>query len=58
MLKKMLVNNKYTFQTYRSVTSKQVKHTGHIKDLKEESKAELQPLQGKVNLLVLFSLRL
>nr|KAF6347007.1 mitochondria localized glutamic acid rich protein [Pipistrellus kuhlii] len=33
------------YYTYRSVTSKQVKHTGHIKDLKEESKAELQPLQ-------------
>ncbi|XP_045432371.1 protein MGARP [Pipistrellus kuhlii] len=35
------------YYTYRSVTSKQVKHTGHIKDLKEESKAELQPLQGE-----------
>nr|KAF6347008.1 mitochondria localized glutamic acid rich protein [Pipistrellus kuhlii] len=35
------------YYTYRSVTSKQVKHTGHIKDLKEESKAELQPLQAE-----------
>ncbi|XP_014310672.2 protein MGARP [Myotis lucifugus] len=33
------------YYTYRTVTSEQVKHTGHIKNLKEENKAELQPLQ-------------
>ncbi|XP_028000397.2 protein MGARP [Eptesicus fuscus] len=35
------------YYTYRTVTSEQVKHTGHIKNLKEKNKAELQPLQGE-----------
>ncbi|ELK28496.1 hypothetical protein MDA_GLEAN10017159 [Myotis davidii] len=35
------------YYTYRTVTSEQVKHTGHIKNLKEKNEAELQPLQGK-----------
>ncbi|XP_036170031.1 protein MGARP isoform X2 [Myotis myotis] len=35
------------YYTYRRVTSEQVKHTGHIKNLKEKNEAELQPLQGE-----------
>ncbi|XP_014404493.1 PREDICTED: protein MGARP [Myotis brandtii] len=35
------------YYTYRTVTSEQVKHTGHIKNLKEKNRAELQPLQGE-----------
>lgn len=34
------------YYTYRTVTSEQAKHTEHITNLKEETKAELQPLQG------------
>ncbi|XP_059554000.1 protein MGARP [Myotis daubentonii] len=34
------------YYTYRRITSEQVKHTGHIKNLKEKNEAELQPLQG------------
>ncbi|KAK1343190.1 hypothetical protein QTO34_015967 [Cnephaeus nilssonii] len=37
------------YYTYRTVTSEQVKHTGHIKNLKEKNKAELQPLQVQVS---------
>ncbi|KAM5232036.1 protein MGARP isoform 1-T1 [Hipposideros larvatus] len=33
------------YYTYRTVTSKQAKHTEHIKNLKEKTQAELQPLQ-------------
>ncbi|XP_016065688.1 PREDICTED: protein MGARP [Miniopterus natalensis] len=35
------------YYTYRTVTSEQVKHTEHITNLKEKTKAELQPLQGE-----------
>ncbi|KAG3276170.1 protein MGARP [Ictidomys tridecemlineatus] len=35
------------YYTYKTVTSKQAKHTEHITNLKEKTKAELHPLQGE-----------
>ncbi|XP_004405991.1 PREDICTED: protein MGARP [Odobenus rosmarus divergens] len=35
------------YYTYKTVTSEQAKHTEHITNLKEKTKTELHPLQGK-----------
>ncbi|XP_062964823.1 protein MGARP [Cynocephalus volans] len=35
------------YYTYKAVTSEQAKHTEHITNLKEKTKAELLPLQGE-----------
>ncbi|MBZ3887894.1 Protein MGARP [Sciurus carolinensis] len=35
------------YYTYKTVTSKQAKHKEHTTNLKEKTKAELQPLQGE-----------
>ncbi|XP_045408219.1 protein MGARP [Lemur catta] len=35
------------YYTYKTVTSDQAKHTEHITNLKEKTKAELHPLQGE-----------
>ncbi|XP_039105091.1 protein MGARP [Hyaena hyaena] len=35
------------YYTYRTVTSEQAKHTEHITNLKEKTRAELHPLQGE-----------
>uniref|UniRef100_A0A8C9DD70 Mitochondria localized glutamic acid rich protein n=1 Tax=Prolemur simus TaxID=1328070 RepID=A0A8C9DD70_PROSS len=35
------------YYTYKTVTSEQAKHTEHITNLKEKTKAELHPLQGE-----------
>ncbi|KAF3818623.1 protein MGARP isoform X1 [Mirounga leonina] len=36
------------YYTYKAVTSEQAKHTEHITNLKEKTKAELHPLQGEI----------
>ncbi|KAI5941863.1 protein MGARP isoform X4 [Manis javanica] len=36
------------YYIYKTVTSKQAKHTEHITNMKEKTKAELHPLQGHV----------
>ncbi|CAO2613337.1 Protein MGARP [Lemmus lemmus] len=40
------------YYTYKAVTSKQVRHTEHVRDVKEQTKAESQPLPGKENFLL------
>ncbi|CAO2613336.1 Protein MGARP [Lemmus lemmus] len=35
------------YYTYKAVTSKQVRHTEHVRDVKEQTKAESQPLPGE-----------
>ncbi|CAH6779043.1 protein MGARP [Phodopus roborovskii] len=35
------------YYTYKAVTSKQVRHTEHAKDVREQTKAELQPMPGE-----------
>lgn len=35
------------YYTYKAFTSKQVRHTEHVTDPKEQTKAELQPLPGE-----------
>ncbi|KAL1777527.1 MGARP [Sigmodon hispidus] len=35
------------YYTYKAVTAKQVRHTKHVTDVKEHTKAELQPLPGE-----------
>ncbi|EDL35205.1 RIKEN cDNA 4930583H14, isoform CRA_c [Mus musculus] len=45
------------YYTYKALTSKQVRRTEHVAEPKEQTKAELQPLPGKVTFLFCLVIR-